>query len=270
MLNIFRDKIFNCNSNFSFNLRNPKLKDLITYLKENIQTILNSIFSDELITNITPTLTTTPSNTLTPSVTITPEIPYTPSETLTPNITITPTLTPSPYSVTSTPFTTANPTFSPTTIMTQTPIPTTNTPEISPTPLPTLLPANTPTPPLTTVIIVTLIMPQEIYHHGDIFYLQAKIQNLIGHTIDRVCFFVYLDINTDEYWFWPSWTHYPPYIDYVVINLYPGSNNYEIISPFQWPPDAGTAENIHFWSYITNSDITKILSNIACVTFSYY
>lgn len=199
-----------------------------------------------------------------PPITYTPP-PYTP--------TLTPTMPPSP--TTPPPTGTPTPTLTPTSIPptetpTSTPIPPTNTPTpttVPPTNTPTVVPTNTPTP---CELGVDLVMPSDYYRPGDICWLKAYLCNPGPDLIENIRLFVLLDIGTGEYWFYPSWTHYPPNIDSELIEqLDVGTTEKTIIEEFTWPSSAGSMENISFIGAMTDYNITQLIGKFDTFVFSF-
>ena len=114
-------------------------------------------------------------------------------------------------------------------------------------------------------------MPASEYHPGDTFYLNATINNGTSNDLINVNVVVLLDIGIGEYWFWPSWAHYPPDIDYYRDSINAGQTKpYTIIPEFAWPSGAGSAEGIYFYGAVLNSELTELISNLASVEFSFY
>ena len=188
---------------------------------------------------------------MSPTVTITPT--YT--NTIVPTPTITPTFTPelSPTS-TFTPFPTKTPTIFPT--LTQTPM-VTNTP------------TNIPTP--TSSISISLKMPSNVYHSNDLLWLRAVILNKSEQSYLNIRLFVFLDIDTGEYWFYPSWTHYPPDFDSEVIDIYAKEEiTKEIIKPFYLPQLNQSIENCKFWGALTDFSISYLITDYDEISFSIY
>ncbi len=216
-----------------------------------------------------PTETVTPTGTpiSSPTPTMPPTFTPLPTETYTPTEipTNTPTIIP-----TSTPFLTPTATMQPT----STPLPTlTPTPTSPPNPTHTpIIPTNTPSPTSTPEfeIEVQLQMPANVFHSGDEFYLKAYLTNNTTNTFEDMPFFVILDINTGDYWFAPTWKHYPDKIDFYTLDIAPGTMTLDVINPFNLPYITGNYENIKFWAAVTDKNITKVISNIDKWQFSLY
>ena len=65
--------------------------------------------------------------------------------------------------------------------------------------------------------------------------------------------FVVLDVYGD-YFFAPAWNAY----GYTFVEVTPGTRTLEIIPPFTWPPDAGTADGLYFYAALTNLARTEL------------
>ena len=80
-----------------------------------------------------------------------------------------------------------------------------------------------------------------------------------------------LDVGISEYWFWPSWTHYPPEIDWRPVTLGPGepAESLFLIEPFTWPADVGAGGPFRFYGAIVDSAWTSLVGNLGQVAFSY-
>ena len=201
---------------------------------------------------------------------------------------IVPTATPvpptnTPVPPTSTPVPPTNTPIPPT----STPVPPTGTP-VPPTPTPTQVPPTatpTPVPPTATPTMVPvtptptavpcelgvkLEMPSHYFRPGDTCYLDAYLCNPGPEELFDINLFIILDIGTGDYWFYPSWVHYPPDIDYEIINkLEVGILYKSIIPEFTWPPNVGSYEKIVFWGAMTDRDITYVIGNIGSWEFGY-
>ena len=167
------------------------------------------------------------------------------------------------------------PTFPPHPTFTPTPTPT-FTPSPFPTPIPfytstptvTPLITSTPTPTPTPILGIKLSIPQNIFHPGDTFYLSAFIFNFSNIIFRNVNIFVFLDIGTGEYWFAPSWSHFPPDFDYYHTDLIPGSDDFYVIEPITIPDNIDSFYNLIFWAAITDYKITTIIGSFDSVSFS--
>jgi len=191
----------------------------------------------------------------------------------------TPTNTVGPGTPTYTPIPPTNtPTPSPTNTVgpgtpTNTPVPPTNTPTPSPTntagpgsPTNTPIPTATPTQP--PALGVTLEMPDTYYTPGETCYLNATLNNP-GNALVDIAVVVLLDINIGEYWFWPTWIHYPPDVDFEIRTVATGSETLSIIPPFDWPSGAGSFSGAMFYGAMLNSSITELIGSLGMVTFGF-
>ncbi len=145
---------------------------------------------------------------------------------------------------------------------TPTPGPTTTPPPTSPTPTPTQS-ASTPTPVPTEEPVelgVRLEMPSNTFHPGDDVYLLAYLDNDGTTAIYNLV--VLLDIGTDEFWFYPTWVHYPPDIAYKTVTLAPGTTEEVCIPSFEWPTIAGAASGFYFHGALLNAALTSIQGNL--------
>ncbi len=179
----------------------------------------------------------------------------------------TPTLTPSP-SPTPSPVLTWTPTFTATSTPTIVPTATPTSPPATPTPTPTATVEPTFTPTAEPHLGVILDMPSDYYTVGTACYLKALIGNP-GDGFSAV-FVALLDIGTGDYWFYPSWRHYPAEdIDYQQLRISPGIYEKVLVPEFSWPAVEGQASGLWFHSALLNSEITEIIGQIGSVSFSY-
>jgi len=85
----------------------------------------------------------------------------------------------------------------------------------------------------------------------------------------NIPFALCLDIGTGDYWFYPSWTHYPPQGDLVIRDVAMGQEILEIIPPFTWPTGAGNADGLQFLAALLTPDWNDMLGEFGSVQFSY-
>jgi len=111
-------------------------------------------------------------------------------------------------------------------------------------------------------------MPSTFYRAGDPFSLQAEICSP-DRARPGTPFVVMLDVGIGEYWFYPSWAHYPPDFDYLTLNLEQGSTLMEVIPEFPWPAGAGSMNNVMFHGAILDPGFTQILGRLSTVTFGF-
>jgi len=207
--------------------------------------------------------------------------------TVTPTSPVTATPTPSPTSSTATATPTVTPTFTPTQHTTpSTHTPTQTTPP--PTHTPTATPSHTPTPPTGSpaptntpaptssptdpggcdTTGVTVEMPLEMYHAGDICWCRAVVCNAGAEALDRYPLFVILDVYGSLYWapsFNTSFDHY--------LALYPsfppGQTVVEVLPEFPWPANTGNANGLLWYGALTDPDISDIFGEFDIFTFGW-
>jgi hypothetical protein len=80
-----------------------------------------------------------------------------------------------------------------------------------------------------------LKLNQHEFHAGDAFSLDVKARNSETVSLSGKLF-VALDVGADIYFFWPSWTHFPPEVDYQPVNLSAGQEQTYSILSFTNPP----------------------------------
>lgn len=118
-------------------------------------------------------------------------------------------------------------------------------------------------------IIMRFDLNRTYFSPGYRFTLNSTIANSVGPWDLTAQCYIALDAGIDEYWFWPSWSHWPSEFDSVPVYLVSGEQrDFEILN-FIWP-DTGTSvsNSLAFWGVILGSDQTT-LSNIAHVGFGF-
>jgi len=93
--------------------------------------------------------------------------------------------------------------------------------------------------------------------------------NHSGPPRQGVAAVVLLDIKTGDYFFWPSWRHYPSDIDYTTIDVTAGLRDLPIISEFVWPSGVGAAANLSFYAALLDPALTQLLTEVAEWDFGY-
>jgi hypothetical protein len=112
-------------------------------------------------------------------------------------------------------------------------------------------------------------MPADHFNAGVQCYLNAIVHNP-GESIPNTPLVVMLDIGTGDYWFAPSWAHYPWDVDWLTINAEHGSITHEIIPEFTWPDNVGgSASGIVFWGAMLNPEATQLVGTLGYWTFGY-
>ena len=145
----------------------------------------------------------------------------------------------------------------------------TPTPEQTSTP-----PPETPTPPPGTPTAtpdmpceqlgVTIAMPKDFFHGGDLFYLNVYACN-DRNAYYNVPLFVILDVY-GELFFAPSFSDF----DYYNCELSPHELVLlSVIPDFYWPSGVGEAYNIIFYAGMTNPEITDLFGDYDYVSFGW-
>jgi len=166
---------------------------------------------------------------------------------------------------------------------TATPVPPTSTP-VPPTATPVpptataVPPTATPAPPTATAapptetpfpypLGVRIDMP-EMVHPGDDFWVTGYLDNP-GDEIPAAPVFFILDVF-GSYYFWPSWAHYPPEVDFQYVFVPYGTTELTVIATFSWP-DTGSAEatGLYFYGAMLNEDMTAVLGELAVAEWGY-
>ncbi len=187
-------------------------------------------------------------NTPTPTNTPTTLPTHTPNPTWTP--------TPSGPSPTQTPM----PTWTPTPGgPTHTPAPHTPTPEN-----PTQTPNPTWTPIPDEEISLSIIMPSDMFRPGDPFECAIVIDNDTFEAMNDIPLFLILDVYGDLF-FMPSATGF----DYYLADLPQGQTIFIAVPMFQWPENAGAADNIFWYAGLTDNTYTRLIGNFDSFRFGW-
>ena len=138
------------------------------------------------------------------------------------------------------------------------------------TPPHTATPTATPTaePTGNPHINLTLDMPQVFFTPGAACYLNAILTNH-GPAELPLLLAAALDIGTGDYWFWPSWTHYPPETDMRQVPVPPGPSLVPLIAPFFWPEGAGSGGQFRFIAALLDLHAAHMVTPMAEFWFSY-
>ncbi len=188
--------------------------------------------------------------------------------------------TPTPTSIpdTPTPWPTETPssfpTHTPTDMPTASPtnIPTAVTPSFTPTLLPTNVPTLTPNPtllptetPVCSVLGVTIWMPDDDFQTGENCELKVTVCNPDDAGYGTKPLFVILDVF-GEYLFAPG---FGSDVDFYSVEIAPGQQELQVIEPFNWPPNAGTADGMMFYAAMTDQNITMLFGEMDQWTFGW-
>lgn len=116
-------------------------------------------------------------------------------------------------------------------------------------------------------INLTLVMPGSTFSPGSNCYLNLVIDNS-GPDFISADVFVALTIGTGNYWFYPSWTVFPPGVDWVDRDIAAQSEVTEpVISEFTWPAGTGTYSGAQFLAAVVSEG--TLVSNLAQITFGW-
>ncbi|MBN1551411.1 hypothetical protein JW979_08080, partial [bacterium] len=154
-----------------------------------------------------------------------------------------------------TPTQTPTGTFDPT----ETPVPSVTPPTLTPTPT-----ASTPVP-----LGVTIAMPSHDFTEGDTCWLRITIHNP-DLPLHEIPLFVILSA-AGNYWCAPGWKSFPDQgLDYYILDtVETGNTPMDIISPFIWPGNTGSASGLAFYTALTDPEITRILGTYDVWEFAF-
>ena len=111
-----------------------------------------------------------------------------------------------------------------------------------------------------------LVMLNQTLVPGTPFGLSLHVQNSTQSFPDADLF-IALDIGTGDYFFYPSWCHYPSEIDWEDTSFpAPLDETRTILPEFSWPTGCGNG-SAQFIALVLAGDV--LISNISCSAFSY-
>lgn len=116
---------------------------------------------------------------------------------------------------------------------------------------------------------VTLKLSQPVFLPGDFFWLKAQVHNHSSETHVDHNLFILLDVGIGIYWFWPTWVDSETGVDWEMISIEPGVQTRTIFEPFPWPDGVGSAKDFIFYGALVDEDVTRIIGEMATVSFSY-
>ncbi len=117
-------------------------------------------------------------------------------------------------------------------------------------------------------ITVQLTLPEtEIYRHSP-FWLEAAVINP-SDDIASAPFVCVLDV-LGQYFFYPSWSAYPPDFDYSDEALPVGTTRLVLIPEIEWPDGAGELSGIFFHAAVLTDDMSALRGNMASIEWGYY
>ena len=102
---------------------------------------------------------------------------------------------------------------------------------------------------------------------GSRFSLDLEVINL-GPAMPDSVLFIALTIGTGDFWFYPSWVHYPSEIDWDEIDIEAAtSDTWQIIPEFAWPAGVGAFSGAMFLGAVVYEG--ELASNIAETSFGW-
>gem|GEM_PF-6020339 len=141
----------------------------------------------------------------------------------------------------------------------------------TPTPVPTETPSVvTPTPPSSNDVTLALILSQNLFMAGDMFWLDAMIDNPNAPLLG-VPLVVLLEIH-GAFFCWPSWSALEVSgegFDYSLRNIPIGTHRFEIIQPFFWPETGGWGIGLLFYGVLLDPQFSSLLCDIDVEVWSY-
>ena len=106
----------------------------------------------------------------------------------------------------------------------------------------------------------------EVFSAGDLFELQMYTVNNGADVIRQV--YIILDVF-GSYWFWPSWTPFPPAIDYDLRDIRHGISQTEEIIAFTVPDGVSPVAGIVFWGGMLKPNTAILWGRVARVEFGF-
>ncbi len=104
-------------------------------------------------------------------------------------------------------------------------------------------------------------MPKTYFYPGDVFYVHAIIDNP-GPTKYDAALFVALNVY-DDFWFWPTWVHYPDGLSWAWINMNHGAWYWEVMPAFEWPQIYASMSNLLLIGATLDNSMSHLLTNVA-------
>ncbi len=126
----------------------------------------------------------------------------------------------------------------------------------------TPLPSPTPLPTCET-FGVTLDLPSDVFHAGDLFECSITICNPTDEMYPSIPLFVVLEVGGHFFWA-PGFTDF----DCFNVDLTPGQWLMPVITPFPWPASAGTG-NATWLAALTDPAMTVLLGKVDFYPFSW-
>jgi hypothetical protein len=121
-------------------------------------------------------------------------------------------------------------------------------------------------PPLDSAL--QLRIPADTFTPGSICWIAATLQHK-GPPLDPRPLVVLLDLAEGFFYCYPSWSPYPPDLDWEPIPVPPGETSLWIVAPFIWPPGGGPSGRAVLFGALLSPDLSRLESNIATVEFEF-
>lgn len=117
-------------------------------------------------------------------------------------------------------------------------------------------------------VTVDLRMPSTCFIPASTFSMEAIIHNT-GETYSNAKLFAALTIGTGDYWFFPSWTHYPDSLDWETTTFEASADRTASIVPsFPWPEGTGDFSGAMMISAVV-SQTGDLISNVETIEFGW-
>ncbi|MBN1355997.1 hypothetical protein JXA40_06955 [bacterium] len=114
---------------------------------------------------------------------------------------------------------------------------------------------------------LTLNLNLSHFISGDPFLLKTRMVNPYPEILDSLLM-IALNVG-DDYWFWPSWCHYPPAIDSGFRRIDPFSSADETILDFTWPAVPGSGSGLTFYGIMIDAETSLAISDLTYAAFSF-
>jgi hypothetical protein len=116
---------------------------------------------------------------------------------------------------------------------------------------------------------VRLELNYTFFEPGETFLLAAVASNASAEPL-AAQLYVLLDLQIGEYWFWPSWKHWPPDVDSQAVYLDPQSATPYWVLNFTWPNTGDlTMDGIRVWGALVDSSMS-VVGEIGHVEFGFW
>lgn len=125
----------------------------------------------------------------------------------------------------------------------------------------------TPSPTQSPQTGAYLTLNSSLFHPGDWFVLNVTAVNNTAVKLQSNLF-VFLDLGFDNYWFWPTWVHYPPDLDFLSIKIDEFDSRIFSLLAFTWPNMSTPVHNVAIWAGMTDLQNTDSLGHIDRIDFS--